>query len=126
MIETCSATHGNNSFYFVRQVIWQRNGDDLPVSSGYETTVSSRYFSLKILDVKDEDLGNYTCLAKNDLGRNEHHITLTGLPGPVKLHLGRAQKAEGGQYSTTVTWEFISYSTVEETSVTLQPLDPVR
>ncbi|XP_043244949.1 opioid-binding protein/cell adhesion molecule-like isoform X1 [Amphibalanus amphitrite] len=108
------------------EVIWQRNGHDLPISSRYETAVSSRYFSLRIRDVKDEDFGNYTCRAKNQLGQNENHITLTGLPGPVELHLGKPSEAESGrgQSSTTVTWEFISYSTVEETSVTLQPLLP--
>ena len=46
----------------------------------------------------------------------------------MELHLGKASAAENGrgQRSATVTWQFISYSTVEETSVTLQPLLPVR
>ena len=78
MPEACSATYNDDVSRSVRQVVWQRNGRDLPVNSRYEMIVTSRLFSLRIADVKDEDFGNYTCLAKNELGQNLHHITLTG------------------------------------------------
>ena len=70
--------YGNCSSRFVHQVIWQRNGHDLPINSRYETAVSSTYFALTIRDVQDEDFANYTCRAKNSLGQNEYRITLTG------------------------------------------------
>ncbi|XP_037072900.1 protein amalgam-like isoform X2 [Pollicipes pollicipes] len=106
------------------ETTWQKNGLDLPVSSRYETTVSRRFFSLKIRDVRDEDLGNYTCKAKNKHGRSEHHLTLTGLPGSPELRLSKPERTAAGSLSSRLSWELMSFSALEETVVTLVQLDP--
>ena len=51
-------------------------------SSGSE---DKRTFTLTIKDIREEDFGNYSCLATNALGQDEKEIVISGKPLPPKI-----------------------------------------
>ncbi|KAG8193127.1 hypothetical protein JTE90_004951 [Oedothorax gibbosus] len=72
----------------------------------HPTTTESR---LKVQNMRREDLGSYTCVAKNSVGVTFKKVEVSGLAEPVQL-----RGMESGDSSFQLLWTAKSYSPVME------------
>jgi hypothetical protein len=77
----------------------------------YEMKVSGTKYTLKIMRVRAQDLGNYSCVAENQLGKNKKIVTLTGLPRAPQFR-SNAQSQWRDKYN--ISWTVDSYAPIEE------------
>lgn len=77
----------------------------------YEMKVSVTKYTLKIMRVRAQDLGNYSCVAENQLGKNKKIVTLTGLPRAPQFR-SNAQSQWRDKYN--ISWTVDSYAPIEE------------
>lgn len=76
----CTMTDGSSGMLFTQR-IWTRNGSELDDTSHYywdslDHPDGRKELVLNITNVTSEDLGEYTCVAKNNFGRDNKTITL--------------------------------------------------
>jgi hypothetical protein len=77
----------------------------------YEMKVSGTKYTLKIMRVRAQDLGNYSCVAENQLGKNKKIVTLSGLPRAPQFR-SNAQSQWRDKYN--ISWTVDSYAPIEE------------
>ncbi|KAF2878813.1 hypothetical protein ILUMI_27360, partial [Ignelater luminosus] len=65
-------------------VIWKRNGLNIMSNERIHFKSHNHTNFLQILKIQKEDLGVYTCSAKNRVGKTEKNVTLTVNPSPAK------------------------------------------
>jgi Immunoglobulin I-set domain len=94
------------------QVSWLR--DTMPIdqhNGQYEMKVAATKYTLKIMRVRAQDFGNYSCIAENQLGKNKKIVTLTGLPRAPQFR-SNAQSQWRDKYN--ISWTVDSYAPIEE------------
>ena len=65
----------------ILQVLWYKNG--VMISQAISSTMKNGKYEdhvLTIPSMSDSDYGNYSCVAKNNLGTATDHIFLSGIP----------------------------------------------
>lgn len=65
-------------------VVWKRNGLNVMLSERIRFKNHNHTSTLQILKIQKEDLGIYTCSAKNRVGKTERNVTLTVKPSPAR------------------------------------------
>ncbi|XP_043193030.1 Down syndrome cell adhesion molecule-like protein Dscam2 isoform X1 [Amphibalanus amphitrite] len=96
-------------------VSWARMGDKTVDKMRHVQQHEGAQYSLTIDEVRDSDLGQYVCRARNDYGTANAAIELTGQPKEV-LMTSPAHGREKDSY--TLRWNVESYAPIEEYKVT--------
>ncbi|XP_054000315.1 neurotrimin-like [Hylaeus anthracinus] len=93
-------------------VTWYKDQMEvLPEPGRIEIENPERSHTLKILHTEQKDLGNYTCVAKNKLGRAEKIVRLTGAPSQATVASGEVTRSGSG---FILKWRLESYSPITE------------
>ncbi|XP_045133288.1 limbic system-associated membrane protein-like isoform X2 [Portunus trituberculatus] len=91
------------------KVTWMRGGHSINTDRHLSTHDGLHRHTLTVKQVKEEDFGNYTCIAESNLGRVNSSLRLTGLPRMPRL---TSSPAGGEKRSYTLTWETESHTPV--------------
>jgi neuronal growth regulator 1 len=75
-----------------------------------ESKMGSRY-SLTIRRVRSQDFGNFSCVAKNQLGSSAKTVTLSGLPRAPQI---RSTTLSQWRDKYNISWSVDSYAPIEE------------
>lgn len=95
------------------RVHWYKDQKEIRNQTGkIEIKTEKNHHSLKILHTEQEDLGKYTCVAANDLGRTEKTLVLTGAPSQAAIFGGELARTENN--GLILKWKVQSYSPITE------------
>lgn len=75
-----------------------------------DTRVGQRY-TLTVRRIQPQDFGNYSCVAKNQLGSSAKIVTLSGLP---RAPLFRSTATGQWRDKYNISWTVDSYASIEE------------
>ncbi|KAF4522551.1 hypothetical protein B566_EDAN012842 [Ephemera danica] len=81
-----------------------------PSNRVYMMANGDRY-SLLVLSMRESDFGNYTCVARNDLGQAQQVLQISGQPNPAVIK-GESKMTDEKSYE--LIWEVDSYSPIYE------------
>ncbi|XP_012135157.1 neurotrimin [Megachile rotundata] len=94
------------------KVTWLKDQKEVMQKKGsIEMTKNKNSHVLNIFHTEKEDLGDYTCVAENALGRSQKTISLTGLPSRAIILGGERTKSDTG---LILKWQLESYSPITE------------
>merc|ERR1719474_350748 len=97
--------------------------DSMLLDSGKNRIMESskHRHKLRISRVGVADLGNYSCMAENSLGRERSYLNIKGEPlQPVVLSSGRSRKST--EY--TLKWETVSLLVIQEYRILFRQIFP--
>ncbi|XP_076619696.1 opioid-binding protein/cell adhesion molecule homolog [Colletes latitarsis] len=96
----------------VTRVAWYKDQTEiLPDPGRIEIKSDKNPHTLKILHTEQKDLGTYTCVATNKLGRTEKSVVLTGLPSQATIYSCEVTRTGTG---LVLKWRLESYSPITE------------
>lgn len=75
-----------------------------------ESRVGQRY-TLTVRRIQSQDFGNYTCVAKNQLGSSAKVVTLSGLPRAPQF---RSTAMSQWRDKYNISWSVDSFAPIEE------------
>lgn len=94
------------------RVHWYKDQKEVRNQTGkIEIRMERNHHILKILHTEQEDLGKYTCVAVNELGRTEKTLVLTGAPSQAAIFGGEVTRTDRG---LILKWKVQSYSPITE------------
>ncbi|XP_048521887.1 limbic system-associated membrane protein isoform X2 [Dendroctonus ponderosae] len=99
--------HGENQ----PEVLWYRNTMQLDTTEQRIMESRGSRHTLVIRKVTSDDLGNYTCVADNQLGKTRKRIELTAKPHPVKFV---SPLVSQWKENYNISWQVESLSPIQE------------
>jgi len=78
---------------------------------------NTRQFVLTIKNIREEDYGNYTCLATNSLGMDKQEIIVSGKPLPPLILPGTLSHGRQGRSDYRLRWRIDSAFPVREHNI---------
>ncbi|XP_076641151.1 neurotrimin isoform X2 [Halictus rubicundus] len=94
------------------RVHWYKDQKEVrPQAGKIEMKTEKNHHILKILHTEQEDLGKYTCVAVNELGKTEKIFVLTGAPSQASIFGGEVTRTDKG---LILKWKVQSYSPITE------------
>ena len=95
-------------------VQWFFNRRQLKMDAKHTMEERGDNYTLTVADVRQQDLGEYTCSAVNKIGEAQATVLLTGTPFGLEI-----KSSSRGLYKHTynLTWTMKSFVTIEETEI---------
>ncbi|KAK7079666.1 hypothetical protein SK128_026772, partial [Halocaridina rubra] len=90
-------------------VSWAKYGEPLSHDQHIQWSDSAHRHTLTISEVREDDFGDYSCVAENEMGQAQHTLRVTGLPKTPRM---TSSPAGGEDDAYTVTWETESYTQI--------------
>lgn len=89
-------------------VMWLKNQKELPKKAKMSRKNYKSRHTLRIMHTTEEDLGEYTCVAVNNLGRASRTISLTGAPSQATIAVTKDDEG------VVLKWRLESYSPITQ------------
>ncbi|KAL2717682.1 neurotrimin-like isoform X3 [Vespula squamosa] len=93
-------------------VTWYKNQKELPKRGRISRKENKLRYTLRIMHTSEQDLGEYTCQAKNELGQANRTISLTGAPSQATIYSAEIMRDENDSF--ILKWHLESYSPITQ------------
>lgn len=92
-------------------VYWYKNQKEVPKKGKFSQHKNESVYTLNIMHTSEDDLGDYSCVARNGLGQASKTISLTGVPTQASVYGIVVTKDDNG---FILKWRLQSYSPITE------------
>lgn len=99
----------------VSTVQWRLNGSVLNSNPHHRIRNKNQKHTVTIIDAKEEDFGEYTCVATNDVGSSNRSVHVSNKPGKPKFIHGDHKHGHG---TVKLVWQLESMTPVNKLELT--------